>query len=84
MINGRKTLVYVPPKSSKPSTPAVLRAEVETKARDFIESELKPFHIRPPSDNQQFSYIVDIGTKWYRSYFYLFATPGSGSNCTPT
>ena len=74
MAKGRKTWVYVPPKPAKPPVPAALKAEVEAKARELVESVLKPLHVKPPPDDERFNYIVDIGTKWYRSYFYLFAT----------
>ncbi len=74
MPKRRKTWVYVPPRSPKPTVPAALKLEVEAKARDLVESVLKPRHVKPPPDDVRFNYIVDIGTKWYRSYFYLFAT----------
>jgi hypothetical protein len=47
---------------------------VAARARELVESELKPRHIGPPPDNEHLNYIVDIGTKWYRDYFYFFAT----------
>ena len=73
MPKRRKTWVYVPPKPTKPTVPAALKADVEAKARELVESELKPLHVKPPPDDEQFNYIVDIGTKWYRSYFYFFS-----------
>lgn len=74
MAKRRKTWVYVPPKQAKPTVPAALRVEVEAKARELVESVLKPLHVKPPPEDERFNYIVDIGTKWYRSYFYLYAT----------
>ena len=74
MTKIRKTWVYVPPKSAKPTVPSTLKAEVEAKAREVVESVLKPLHVKAPPDDERLNYIVDIGTKWYRSYFYFFAT----------
>ncbi len=74
MAKRRKTWVYGPPKAAKPTVPAALRVEVEAKARELVESVLKPLHVKPPPEDERFNYIVDIGTKWYRSYFYLYAT----------
>ncbi len=74
MPKRRKTWVYVPPREAKPTVPAALKLEVEAKARELVESVLKPLHIKPPPDDDRFNYIVDIGTKWYRNYFYLSAT----------
>ena len=74
MVHRRKTWVSAPPKVSKPTVPAALKAGVEAKARELVESVLKPRHVKPPLDDERFNYIVDIGTKWYRCYFYFFAT----------
>ena len=74
MTNRRKRWVYAPPKPSKPSVPAAIKADVEAKARALVESVLKPLHVKPPPEDERFNYIVDIGTKWYRSYFYFIAT----------
>jgi hypothetical protein len=60
----------------KPKTPlsASLKAEVETKATVLIEDVLKPKHVLPPPKDGQFNYIIDIGAKWYRNYFYFLST----------
>jgi hypothetical protein len=51
-----------------------LKTEVETKARELIESVLKPRYVEPPPKDQQFNYLVNIEAKWYRNYFYFTAT----------
>ena len=59
--------------------PEALKREVETKANALVESVLKPRHVKEPEPDPQFNYIVDIYTKWYRSYFYFcsrYACPG--------
>lgn len=53
---------------------ASLKTEVETKAKELIENVLKPKHVLPPKEGEQFNYITDIGAKWYRNYFYFFST----------
>jgi hypothetical protein len=74
MAATRKTWVYSPSRPAKPSVPEATKADVTARARELVESELKPRHIEPPPDNEHLNYIVDIGTKWYRDYFYFFAT----------
>ena len=66
-----------PKTSSNPYSALVLRAlkqEVNQKAGDLIENVLKPKHVLPPPKDGRFNYIIDIGAKWYRNYFYFFST----------
>src|SRR6476619_1123164 len=64
------------PSKQKPTTPLPdsLKAEVQAKAEALIEDVLKPEYVQPPPKDGQFNYIIDIGAKWYRNYFYLFST----------
>jgi hypothetical protein len=65
-------------KAKKPLSPS-LKAEVETKAAALIQDCLKPRHVLPPPEYGQFNYIIDIGARWYRNYFYFastYACPG--------
>ena len=62
------------PAKKRAAVTASLKAEVETKARDLIENVLKPKHVLPPPKEEQGNYIIDIGAKWYRGYFYFFWT----------
>lgn len=61
-------------KSAKPEVPETIKTETEAKATKLVDRILKPINIKPPRKNQQFNYIIDIYTKWYRSYFYFCAT----------
>jgi hypothetical protein len=61
------------PAKKSASVSAPIKAEVEAKARDLIENVLKPKYVQPPPAGEQFNYIIDIGAKWYRNYFYFFA-----------
>ncbi len=54
--------------------PDSVKAEVVAKAGDLIEKTLKPKHVKPPPKDERFNYIIDIGSKWYRNYFYFFST----------
>ena len=81
MSKRQKTWVYSPPKPTKPKVPEATKAEVEGKATELVNTVLKPTHIKPPLKNQQFSYIIDIYTKWYRSYFYFCATYACPGPC---
>ncbi len=78
----RKMWVFSPQKRSKPKVPDIIKANVETKANEFIETVLKPNHIKPPSGDERFNYIIDIYSKWSRNYFYFcakYACPGSNA-----
>ena len=71
--------VYSPPKAPKPKVPETIKAEVEAKANELVESVLKPRCVKPKPKGVRLNYIVDVYTKWYRSYFYFcakYACPG--------
>jgi hypothetical protein len=69
-----KLWIYSPPKPAKPTAPETLKAEVEAKAGELIDTVLKPEHVKPLPRDERFNYIIDIGAKWYRGYFYFFST----------
>ena len=72
----QKMWVYSPP---KPKAPDAVKEEVEAKATELVNAFLKPEHIKPPSKNAKWNYIVDLYTKWHRNYFYFcakYACPG--------
>ena len=74
MATKRKAWMIRPAKKPTSSLPDTLKAEVEAKASDLIANVLTPKHVRPPPEDERFNYITDIGTKWYRHYFYFFST----------
>jgi len=79
MAQQRKAWMVSPGKKPKSSLPDSIKNELEAKATDLIVNVLKPKHVQPPPQEEQFNYIIDIGTKWYRNYFYFFsiyACPG--------
>jgi hypothetical protein len=73
MPKRRKMWVYSPPRQPKPKVPESIKIDLEKKAEALVETVLKPTHIKPPPEEARFNYIVDICTKWYRSYFYFCA-----------
>jgi hypothetical protein len=79
MAKPRKPWRISPQKKPKIPLPDSLKAELEAKATALIENVLKPKHVLPPPKDGKFNYIIDIGAKWYRNYFYFFsayACPG--------
>jgi hypothetical protein len=62
------------PSRERASAPDILKSEVTTKARQLIENVLKPRYVKPPREDQHSNYIIDIGAKWLRNYFYFFST----------
>ncbi|CAK0754276.1 hypothetical protein CCP4SC76_240008 [Gammaproteobacteria bacterium] len=70
---SKKMWVYCPPKKSKPKVPDHIIAVVQESANNLIETSIKPQHVKPHPEDAQFNYIVDIYSKWYRSYFYFCA-----------
>src|SRR5437660_1649323 len=64
-----KRWVYSPPKPPKLSVPKAVKVEVEARAREFIDAELKPKHVEPPPKDARFNYLADITCRWHGPYF---------------
>ncbi|VVB92306.1 Uncharacterised protein [uncultured archaeon] len=73
MKRRQKVWFFRPEKPPKPKVPENIKIEVETKAKELVESLLKPTYIKSPPEDYQFNYIVDIYASWYRSYFHFIA-----------
>jgi hypothetical protein len=79
MTKPRKAWTYSSAKKVKATLPGTLKDEVDAKARELIETVLKPRHVEPPPTGHQLNYIIDIKTKWLGSTCYLisvYACPG--------
>ncbi len=79
MAKKRKEWGWYPMKAPKSAVPAAVKTELELKAQELIDQHLKPNIIKPPPEDPQFNYLIDIWTKWNRGYFYFcgtFASPG--------
>ena len=74
MLQPREPWNIRPAKKRAAVIRLALKTEVETKAKNLIENVLKPKHVLPPPKEKQGNYIIDIGAKWYRNYFYFFST----------
>ena len=57
-----------PPKQTKPKVPELVKSALKEKSDEVIENTLKPKHIKTPPTDNDFNYLVDIYTKWYRNY----------------
>jgi len=65
--------------STKLKMPEMVKANVEARANDLINTALKPTHVRPASGDERFNSTVDIYSKWHGSSFYFcakYACPG--------
>ncbi len=69
----KKVWAYWPERRRKgaPKVPDFVKAEVKSRADELIKTVLKPEHIKPPPEDNDFNYLVDIFGKWYRRYFYF-------------
>ena len=65
---------WVPSKTQKPRVPPKIKLELEAKATKLIEEVLTPKYIKPPPDDLQSNYPIDIWTKWNRNFFYFTST----------
>ena len=73
MVKKQKLWVYNPQTPLMPKVPDNIKAEVEQKTLALVDGVLKPNHVKPPPPKEEWNYIVDIYTKWYRGYFYFCA-----------
>ena len=79
MVRRKKVWTYNPPRKPKPKVPEGIKAELTQKAEELIESKFKPwrFEMDKGMKEKGFNYVVDMYTKWWRSYFYF----GSRYHC---
>jgi hypothetical protein len=69
----RRMWIWVPPEKPKPKVPNAIKQQLTEEANQLIETVLKPKYLElPPTDND-FNYIADIYSRWYRNYFYFIA-----------
>ena len=51
-----------------------MKQTVKAKADELVESVLIPQYVKPPPEDNDFNYIANLYTKWYRRYFYFCST----------
>lgn len=73
MASKKKIWMPASVKRTKPKVSDDLKHSLKEKADEIIETILKPKHIKPPPTDNDFNYLVDIYSKWYRNYFYFCA-----------
>jgi hypothetical protein len=73
MAKAQKGWYFSPPKPTAPKVSAKVKAYLQQKADELVETVLKPKHVKSMPEDYQFNYIEDIYTKWYRHYFYFCA-----------
>src|SRR5262245_56608145 len=76
---------HSPGRKPKTSLPGTVKDEVDTKARELIETVLKPKHVQPPKDDG-LNHVIDISIKWFGLKCYFVSTycnPGPGTS-SPT
>jgi hypothetical protein len=79
MAKRQEMWIHKPPRRSKSKVTDTFKWDMETKAKELIETVLKPEHVKPPSGDEHFNYIIDIYSKWHGNYFYFctkYACPG--------
>src|SRR3954454_24500912 len=74
MAKPRKGWTFSTGKKPKTALPGTVKDEVDTKARELIETVLKPKHVQPPPTGHQLNYVTDIMTKWLGSKCYFVST----------
>jgi len=67
----KRMWAYNPKKKSSTKVPDLIKAQVKSRADALIENVLKPKYIKPPPKESDLNYLVDIFSKWHRSYFYF-------------
>jgi hypothetical protein len=85
MAKQRKAWMPGPATKATSSLPGTVKDEVDTKARELIETVLKRKHMQPPPEGSQLNSIVDITIKWLGSKCFLlsiYRTP-SGETFEP-
>lgn len=78
-MSKKKVWMFAPPKPEKAKVPGKTKIEVKKICDGFIETVLKPLHIKPPPRNKEYNYLADIYSKWHQCYFYFIAIYNSPS-----
>lgn len=62
------------PRAKKPAIPESLKATVNARAIEFVETILKPRFIQPPPREPRFNYIIDVVAKFHGSSLFFAST----------
>jgi hypothetical protein len=68
-----------PARAKKSAIHETLKAQADAKAKELVETVLKPRFVQPPPKKPRFNYIIDVAAKWYGSslcFVSTYACPG--------
>lgn len=68
------TWMVRPSKPKKSAIPESLKVQVDAKAKELVESVLKPRFIQPPTKKPRFNYIIDVAAQWHGSSLFFIST----------
>jgi hypothetical protein len=68
------TWLIKPARPKKSAIPDSLKAQADAKAKELVETVLKPRFIQPPPKKPRFNYIIDVAAKWHGSSLYFVST----------
>ena len=66
---NKRSWSATPPKKIKPTVPVSMQSFLKEKADKLIDDVIKPQHVKPAPTNDDYNYIADINSKWYRNYW---------------
>ena len=72
---ARKRRLWASPrKPSPPKIPDTLKRRLQADADRLVAEVLKPRYVQPPRGKPELNHVVDVFTRWFRSYFYFCET----------
>ena len=79
-MTSKKTWGASSLRQKKAKVPDSIKIGLKEKADEIILNILKPEYVKSPPTDNDFNYLVDIYSKWYRNYFYFCAKYNSPSS----
>ena len=58
----------------KPAVPESVKTRLQTEADRLVAEVLRPRYVHAPRTEPEFNNVIDVFTRWFRSYFYFCAT----------
>jgi hypothetical protein len=72
--NRPLTWMAGPARPKKLAIPDSLKAQVDAKAKELVETVLRPRFVQPPPKKPRFNYIIDVAAKWHGSSLFFIST----------
>lgn len=70
----QRVQMYSPKAAPKPKIPAAIKDHAQAEVDRFVDEVLRPRFLRIPPEEPRFDYVVDVFTRWCRSYLYFCAS----------